>query len=450
MKKFILFLILFISLQSSVNALSYFDTVLSGVSSLKILKPFQEITSFWDFGKLNSSGLLQPVDLDKLEERISVDRNIFMVDEKNYFDEDMNNNEVTDTKKEVEAETGQMEKEEKKAAEETYLSKVLERLGLLRPGTNVVASTATSTSFGQGSVSQDLPIINPQVFPYQQPNSLNQLLNGNSYGNLPVSNRNPNLMGPAAPQMLATPYSGPGGAIPGECGIPKGPWAYNIGGNSVSCDARVIVKPFRSQDITGISKDKVWLAGYVNPAVQKDLRSKFPSPNCGSSAGKYGEGCFSDYSSGAGQAYVQWQLLHWQEMGDKVGQKCVPIDIDNCDAIGTKNYLSILDQIEKFNNKSSKAKLLVLNKNPHNNCDFMSHAVVGGAFVEISEDPVGEVVNKVNAVRKKPEQILVFARGGTGSNEKVRAAQNSGIKNSAFSFDKGGEYERVDNCTYNP
>lgn len=70
-----------------------------------------------------------------------------------------------------------------------------------------------------------------------------------------------------------------------------------------------------------------------------------------------------------------------------------------------------------------------------------------GAFVEeISPSDA----QKVSKMRNKPEQILLFARGGTGSNQKLKQIESLKIPNSAYSYDQGGEYQNVVDCTYNP
>ena len=86
-------------------------------------------------------------------------------------------------------------------------------------------------------------------------------------------------------------------------------------------------------------------------------------------------------------------------------------------------------------------------RTPQIDCNFFSHPAVVGAFIEeISTSDA----KKVDAMRNKPEQILLFARGGTGSNEKLKLIQNLGIKNSGYSYDSGAEYSKVHDCTYNP
>lgn len=270
---------------------------------------------------------------------------------------------------------------------------------------------------------------------------------------------NPASESGAGPQQLATPYSGPGGAMMSDCeGFPKGPIAYNIRnktGSGVTCNAASVVSGYMGQ----LRKDKFGI-GYINPMRE----SGDPAPGtilykC-SSCGD-GEYRYPDYNSQDAVAYVQTQLLHWQRQGIAKKQSCVPVDIDNCDAIGSANYLKILKQVQKFNNQPGiETKIMVLNKNPQNNCNFFSHPTVIGAFIE--EISLADA-QKVSKMRSKSEQVLLFA-AGSGSkaepkngkedprNENVRKIEkaNPRIPNASFSYDKGKEYEQVYDCTYNP
>jgi hypothetical protein len=252
-----------------------------------------------------------------------------------------------------------------------------------------------------------------------------------------------------------TPYNGPGGSIPGDCGIPRGPIAFNIGaenGNGVQCDAKTVFVGFKQNLPSG-----KFGGGYVNPMLEKGKTASGASvENCANpqTANEYGEKCFANYTSGEGQSYMQAQLLHWQEEGQKVGQKCVPIYVDNCDSIGSQNYKSILDSIEQLNN-SGQVKLKVINPNPQNSGrNFLSHPAVIGALAELDEKNGPETARQVANLRNKPEQLLIVTRGGKGTDANLREASRENILNASFSFDVtvngAKEYQKIYNCTYHP
>jgi hypothetical protein len=330
----------------------------------------------------------------------------------------------------------------------TYLNSVLQKLGIspttqirVQPGAN----TQTTSPQSQNISSNPAQSSQAQQTPPQQQNQKQQNQN-------PLSQLTNSLMSginkAAQQQNTATPYNGPGGSLPGDCGIPKGPMAYNIGGTNGTgskCDAKTVFVGYKQNLPTG-----KFGGGYINPMTEKGTNLAGSSlNNCAQKgvASQYGEKCFSDYSSGPGFAYIQEQLLHFQKEGARVGQKCVPVDIDNCDSIGANNYKAILDAVEKLNN-GADIKIKVMAKNPQlAGCNFLSHPAVVGAFVESATTNEAQQIAKM---RSKPEQILLFARGGGGTNRKLQDIEKLNIPNSAYSYDSGREYENVDNCTYKP
>jgi hypothetical protein len=453
-KKTQLFLFVCIFLNFSVlnfvYAENYFDQILAGVSKIGII---QRNINFWNFGKLSEPGLqrlndstdLQPrAEIESSEKSSDENKNVFMSEEKDYFSDSGNEEgELVLSKAEQKKIEEAKKNEEAKKKQENILGNILSKLGL----TTTPASSQVSAPIIS---SQPISSLQPQSLQqpqFQQPINPNQFLqNGglSPYSGNAVQQYLPNSVPNTQAKMLATPYNGPGGSLPGECGIPKGPWAYNIGGDSVSCNAEVTVSGFKSQ-LRG-----KFGAGYINPLTEKgQSRPGSGAGNCAdsSTAKQYGEGCFSSYAGGSGQAYIQEQLLYWQAEGTAKGQKCVPVDIDNCDSIGSANYKNILDQVESFNNQAS-VKIKVLTKNPHlGSCNFFSHPAVVGAFIEeISPSDA----QKVSQMRNKPEQILLFARGGSGTNQKLKQIESLKIPNSSYSYDEGSEYQNVTDCTYNP
>jgi hypothetical protein len=196
--------------------------------------------------------------------------------------------------------------------------------------------------------------------------------------------------------------------------------------------------------------------GYIN-TMTEDFETGGPSVagNCVSSgtARQYGEGCFRDYRLGSlGSAHIQKQVLHWQRQGAMKGQKCVPVDLDNCDSIGNASFKEVLDQIENYNNQAS-VKIKALIKNPHlPGCNFMSHpAVIGAVIEEVGASEARQISN----LRSKPEQILLFVAGSGSNNQnnrltKLQSAESEHPSNSSFSYDSGKEYENTIQCTYYP
>lgn len=428
------------------SAESYFDRILAGVRKTPVVQKVAE-----------NLGFKNP----------ETPENIYIGEVKNYFPdvEASSTENVFFSDEEFQSEAVD-EYETQKVTEnkksDSLIAKILEKMGLGKsPGVSNNIATVTPNYVDNSQTG------NPSTQSGMQPNSIMQLLSGlagkNSFGNQGSSENQPSsgpgtgpagpgttgpgVSGPGAttPETLATPYNGPGGSLPGECGIPKGPIAYNIGGNNVKCSAKTIVSGFKAQLRQG-----VFGAGYINPLTEKGQgRPGSSARNCvdSSTASQYGEGCFSNYASGPGQAYIQEQLLHWQAQGRAKGQKCVPVDIDNCDSIGNTNYKNILDQVENFNNRAD-IKIKVLTKNPHlAGCNFFSHPAVVGAFIEEISPSEAQ---KVSKMRNKPEQILLFARGGSGTNQKLKQIENLKIPNSSYSYDQGAEYQNITDCTYNP
>ncbi len=441
---------------------SYFDRVFeraaavnatvvsNAVNVINSIDVFKSNLNFWRFGRGEN--------LNKEE--------VGKKNEKNLKDEREVDYEREESKTENKKENIDKESEDGKKVEEDLdnLDKILsekERSSHDLQNKNNATPTATIANLNDPNQNQ-API--PPQNPLQQ--LLRSLLGGGqgSQGGQGVGNNQNGLeqytggpfaggipAGPA-PQQLATPYNGPGGSIPGECEIPEGPIAYNIGGNNVTCFAESVVIGFLgSPRNVKYGRKKVYNMGYINPLVEKSYVGQFSPGVLYSSlqSGAYGEPRFRDYNSPEATSYLNKQILHWKAVGKAVGQKCIPVDIDNCDSIGNAAYLSILNRIEE-QNKTGDVVVKVLTKNPHNNCNFMSHPAVIGAFVEISGDEPVSVVRKVAATRNKPEQILIFARGGPGTNDKVLTANKQGLPNSAYSYDEGGEYKNVVNCTYNP
>ncbi len=231
-----------------------------------------------------------------------------------------------------------------------------------------------------------------------------------------------------------------------DCEIPKGGIAFSINskdGNGEQCGAKTVFSGFNQY-----FKKGVFGGGYVNPMLEKDMKNKNASvQNCKkqSVAAEYGEKCFANYDlNSEGFTYIQTQLIHWQHEGEINNQKCVPIYLDNCDSIGKENYKKILDSIENLNN-SGKVKLKVLLSNPQNDCGLFSHSAVMGALIEeINEKDLQKVIN----MRQNPQQLLLFTRGGKGTNENLQKIENLNIPNSFYSYDSGKEYEIINRCTY--
>lgn len=230
------------------------------------------------------------------------------------------------------------------------------------------------------------------------------------------------------------------------CGIERGGIAFSINskdGSGEKCGAKTVFSGFGQYFKKGVLG-----GGYVNPMLEKGMQNKAASvEKCKKSnvAKEYGEKCFGSYDlNSEGSVYVQSQLIHWQHEGELNNQNCVPIYLDNCDSIGEENYRKILDSIENINN-SGKVKLKVISSNPQNNCNMFAHPVVIGSLVEEINK---EDLQKVLKMRQNPKQILLFTRGGSGTNEKLEEIEKTNIPNSFYSYDSGKEYETVNRCTY--
>ena len=90
-------------------------------------------------------------------------------------------------------------------------------------------------------------------------------------------------------------------------------------------------------------------------------------------------------------------------------------------------------------------KLKVLLSNPQNDCGLFSHSAVMGALIEeINEKDLQKVIN----MRQNPQQLLLFTRGGKGTDENLQKIENLNIPNSFYSYDSGKEYEIINRCTY--
>lgn len=354
---------------------------------------------------------------------------------------------------------------------ENALQKILSSLGISQPK-NVVNNNPSN--FPQLNNSPLGQIISNPSFPSQKNNQMggagqlfgNQGLGGfvqkvfsgqggpeRAVAGLESSSIFGGLIKRNNPQDLSKPYSGPGGSTSGDCDIPNGPVAFNIGGengNGVSCNAQTVFVGFKQN-----LKSGVFGGGYVNPMLEKGMDKPGASVgNCKNpqTAQEYDEKCFTDYASGEARAYVQEQLIHWQNEGGRVGQKCVPVYLDNCDSIGSKNYKTILDSIELLNN-SGQVKLKVINPNPQiSACNFLSHPAVVGALAELDENNGYDTVRRVSAMRNNSEQILIVTRGGRGTDANLREASTANISNVSYSFDVTGnsssEYKKIYNCTY--
>jgi hypothetical protein len=448
-------------LFNQVLALNYFDQVLAGVSSIKIVE--KVVSNFLNFGKDKPIQVI-PVNevfiepkVEPVKEQVSIDENIFLGEEKNYFSDTVEESKIENQDKEKSKEK---ELEAKKVQQETVLAKVLERLGLgksqLSPQTQTQPQSQLQTQpqIQPQPQPQQNPFIQQAPIAQQAPVPVNSSLFGGQ-GNMSPAGLSP-YTGNALQtylgggQVLATPYNGPGGSLPGDCGVPLGPIAYNKGGNSVRCDARSVLTGYMS------SLRGAFGMGYINTMTENfETGGASVASNCveTGTARQYGEGCFRSYSLGSlGSAHVQKQILHWQAQGASKGQMCVPVDLDNCDSIGSAAFKEVLDQIENINNRAS-VKIKALIKNPHlSGCNFMSHPAVIGAVVE---EVGAEGARQVSSLRSKPEQILLFVAGSGSNNQngrltKLQSAESARVPNSAYSYDSGPEYSAVVNCTYNP
>ncbi len=442
----IFFLLLFSLDPSTVEASSFFSEILQNLGIKKTETKTVQIK----------------VQYQTVEKKVSVEKDGKTVGSAKI------NTETGDTK----LKTPQGEMQINVANPETALDKIFSGLGInqnsLQPQTNPFLNTPLIQNSPLGNI-----LTNPN-FPAQ----INKQMGGagQGFGNQGLGGFIQNIFGPGGPQKaiaglsgsnifgglvssgaaqdLATPYNGPGGALPGECGVPQGPIAFNIGGksgNGVSCNAKTIFVGFNQNFRNGF-----FGGGYANPMLEKGMSAPGATvSNCKNpqTAQEYNEKCFSDYSGGEAQSYIQKQFLHWQEQGEKAGQKCVPVYLDNCDSIGSKNYKIILDSIEQLNN-SGKVKIKIINPNPHlSTCNFLSHPAVIGALAELDGENNGpETVQKVSRLRNKPEQTLIVTRGGKGTDANLREAAKENVSNASFSFDVtvngAREYQKIYNCTY--
>jgi hypothetical protein len=253
-------------------------------------------------------------------------------------------------------------------------------------------------------------------------------------------------------QGKAEPYNGPAGTM-GECGIPQGPMAYNIGtsnGSGVRCNAKTVFVGFKGS--IGSLPAGVMGGGYINPLTEKGNRLPGTIPSL--MTGAYGEYKFLNYAPNSpGGEYVKQQVLHWKGEAAKRGQKCIPVDIDNCDSVKIDNYMKILDTVESLNNAGPKVMVMVKNPLDCGNGRAFKHKVAVGAFQE--EISVAGA-KQLASLRANINQVILFASGsGPKSpnhkgNINTKAIQSANIPNTAYSYDSGKEYSTIYNCTYIP
>ncbi len=244
------------------------------------------------------------------------------------------------------------------------------------------------------------------------------------------------------------------------CDIPAGPIAYNIGstsGKGVQCkNARSIVVEYMGKfdELAMMNKKnpsaKKFGMGYINPLVETNEISKFGPDKkiCFSNTdgSKYCEGKFNDYGSAKAVKYLTTQIKHWKEEGKKLEQSCVPVDIDNCDGIGTENYQKVMDLVAKLNKEDPKIKVKVFVKNAHEKeCQkFLNHPSAIGAFIE---EISAKDVNNLVSLRTDPSKILLFAQGSQreAHHESLASISKRGIPNSSVSIGDG-DYNQVNKC----
>ncbi len=238
-----------------------------------------------------------------------------------------------------------------------------------------------------------------------------------------------------------------------DCSIPQGPITYNIGstnGSGARCNAKSIVVGFQGS-FRSLPRGVVGM-GYINPLLEnQQMRSKFGANSSNSSMGnaRYNETKFHSYANANAKAYIRYQANHWKKMGAARGQKCVAVDIDNCDVIGSKNYSHVIATINEINRADpAGVKIKVLVKNPQNGCgNFMKNPDVVGAFIE--ELSSGELA-RLKKLRANPDQVLLFAQGDSrGSGHiSLQSIANQKIPNTSVSFDRNGMYGSINRCTY--
>lgn len=265
-----------------------------------------------------------------------------------------------------------------------------------------------------------------------------------------------------APDTRPPTAGGSGGGQMQDCGIESGPVAYNIGnskggGIGGECRPRSVVVGFRGS-FGNLPRGTTGM-GYINPRLENENEAKRFPGNTRVIGDEWNEPVYHDYNSSAAVAYISSQVEHWQKAGRARGQKCVAVDVDNCDVIGAANYGKVLDTIERLN-RGSDVQIRVLVKNPQNaGCgQFLRRPIAVGAFMEeLSRADFRRLLSMRN-----PNQMLLFARGNTrggghiGMDEIVEAR----VPNSSVSFDSdhrytpgssgNGNYKHINKCTFTP
>ncbi len=257
---------------------------------------------------------------------------------------------------------------------------------------------------------------------------------------------------PGVPPVSGTRPSGPGGQMQ-DCGIPPGPVAYNIGnpagtGIGSQCSPRSVVVGFQGS-FSSLPRGTVGM-GYINPRLEnKSMVDRFPG-DTRVIGDEWNEPVYRDYGSSAAINYIAYQANHWKKQGAARGQKCVAVDIDNCDVIGAQNYGKVLDVIDDLNRKNPEVQIRVLVKNPQNEgCgQFLKRSVAVGAFMEELSSSDFE---RLKVLRANPNQLLVFARGNNRtprSHISMDAIAEARVSNTTVSFDSDGSYKSINKCTF--
>lgn len=239
-----------------------------------------------------------------------------------------------------------------------------------------------------------------------------------------------------------------------DCGIEPGPVAYNIGsstgqGVGRECRPRSVVVGFNGS-FANLPPGTVGM-GYINPRLEKpSMKNQFPGETR-SGGDEWNEPIYKDYSSKGAVDYIAHQVNHWKKEGRKRGQKCVAVDVDNCDVIKAENYGKVLDTIDRLNRQDPSVQIRVLVKNPQNaGCgQFLKRSVAIGGFME---ELSAADADRVDRMRANPNQILVFARGNNrgGGHISMDALDRKRIPNSTVSHDSNGSYNSISRCSYHP
>ncbi len=264
----------------------------------------------------------------------------------------------------------------------------------------------------------------------------------------------PTVTEPKVPAISAARPASLGGQM-SDCEILPGPVAYNIGNPSGTgiggqCRPRSVVVGFQGgfsslpQGTTGM--------GYINPRLENQaMVRQFPG-DIRVVGDEFNEPVYLDYGSSAAIKYISYQVDHWKKQGRAriPIQKCVAVDIDNCDVIGAENYGKVLDVVDKLNREIPDVQIRVLIKNPQKaGCgQYLKRSVAVGAFME---ELTPNEFERLKTMRDNPNQIMVYARGnnrkprGHISMDEIAAA---GVPNTTVSFDPNGSYKSITKCTY--